>query len=176
VAAKPAAMLHVITGRAHAGMRTAQACQRSLGTAQEVFTGAAAGSDPAWCGFFDEGELCGLVGVTLRDLALSDTMRAVRHATHARPWIEQAIARRPVAYTRSKVMDTDGLAVTALLLGEHDEAITALQTAAVMAQGVASARVAVRLARTLALAQRRFPASADVSELAGQIGALATRA
>jgi hypothetical protein len=175
-AAKPAAMLHVIVARAHAGRGAAQDCQRSLGTAQQLFTRSTAGSDPGWCGFFDEGELCGMVGVTLRDLALRDAMRAARHATRARPWIERAIAHRPVAYTRSKVMDTDGLAVTAVLLGEHGEAITALSAAVAMAQTVASARVADRLARTLTLARRRFPASANVEELGEQIQVLTARA
>jgi hypothetical protein len=173
--AKPAAMLHVIVARAHAGIGAAGPCQRSLGTAQEAFTRDDAAPEPAWCGFFDEGELCGLVGVTLRDLALSDRGRAARHAAAARPWIEGAIGGRPAQYARSKVMDIDGLAVTGLLLGEHDDAITAITTAVSMAEAVSSARVTERLRRTVALARQRFPASPDVEGLSEQVRALAAR-
>jgi hypothetical protein len=169
---KPAAMLHIIVARAHAGMASPRECHRALGTAQEVFGHGGTGADPAWCAFFDEGELCGLVGVALRDLALCDPGRAAEHAAVARPWIERAITGRPDGYLRSKVMDTDGLAVTMVLLGEHDEAVSRIAAALPAARGVASSRLADRLARTVGLARQRFPGSPEVAGLGEQVMAL----
>jgi hypothetical protein len=171
---KPAAMLHVIVARAQAGMGSPRDCHRALGTAQEVFSRGGAGADPAWCGFFDEGELCGLVGVTLRDLALCDPARSPEHAASARPWIERAISARPDEYLRSRVMDIDVLAVTLVLLGEHDAAVSAIAAAASQAPEVASSRLAGRLARTAGLARQRFPRSGDMRELGERVMALSS--
>ena len=106
----------------------------------------ASDTDPAWCGFFDEGELYGLLGVTLRDLALADTDHASGYAADARQWIDQAIQQRPRNFLRSRVMDIDGLAVVNLLLGEPEAAGQAAATAMTMATAVTSARVMSRLA------------------------------
>jgi hypothetical protein len=66
---KTMALLYVIEARAHAGLGQARDCTRALGAAQDAFARAGRDTDPAWCAFFDEGELYGLLGVTLRDLA-----------------------------------------------------------------------------------------------------------
>jgi hypothetical protein len=57
-APKPAALLHVIEARAYACMGDAQACRRALSVSQELFARAGDDTDPAWCAFFDGGELC----------------------------------------------------------------------------------------------------------------------
>ena len=68
---KTMALLHVIEARAHAGMGQTPDCTRALGAAQDAFAQAGKHTDPAWCAFFEEGGLYGLLGVTLRDLALA---------------------------------------------------------------------------------------------------------
>jgi hypothetical protein len=99
--------------------------------AQDAFSHAAAGTDPGWCAFFDEGELYGLLGVTPRDLALNTEVRPERYAAEARPWIERAIELRPQNFLRSRVMDMDSLAVVNVLLDEPESA----QEAARLANG-----------------------------------------
>jgi len=147
-------------------------CTRALGAAQDAFARAGQDTDPAWCAFFDEGELYGLLGVTLRDLALADTDHAGSHAADARHWIEQAIQQRPRNFLRSRVMDMDGLAVVNVLLGEPEAAGQAAATAMTMATAVTSARVMSRLRRTAWLAQARFPDASDIGGLRDQVAAL----
>jgi hypothetical protein len=169
---KTMALLHVIEARAHAGMGQTGDCSRALGAAQDAFARAGKDTDPAWCAFFDEGELYGLLGVTLRDLALADSDHARRHAADARQWIEQAIQQRPRNFLRSRVMDMDGLAVVNVLLGEPEAAGQAAATAMTMAVAVTLARVMSRLRRTAWLAQARFPDASDISGLREQVAAL----
>lgn len=169
---KTMALLQVIEARAHAGMGQARDCRRALGAAQDAFAQAGKDTDPAWCGFFDEGELYGLLGVTLRDLALADTAHPRRYAADARQWIEQAIQQRPRHFLRSRVMDIDGLAVVNLLLGEPEAAGQAAAAAMTMATTVTSARVMSRLRKTAWLAQERFPDASAVTELREQAAAL----
>ena len=169
---KTMALLHVIEARAHAGMGQTGDCTRALGAAQDAFAQAGQGTDPACCAFFDEGELYGLLGVTLRDLALADTDHAGSHAADARHWIEQAIQQRPRNFLRSRVMDMDGLAVVNVLLGEPEAAGQAAATAMTMATAVTSARVMSRLRRTAWLAQARFPDASDIGGLRDQVAAL----
>jgi transcriptional regulator with XRE-family HTH domain len=170
-APKPAALLHLIAARAYACMGEARECNRSLDIAQHIFSRAGADTDPAWCAFFDEGELRGLLGVTLRDLALADDDHAPEHAAVARPWIELAISQRPTGYLRSKVLDMDGLAVVWLLLGEAEEATTMIISALSLADGVASSRVTARFQRTVLLAEQRFPGTNAIAELRGEVTA-----
>jgi hypothetical protein len=169
---KTMAMLHVIEARAHAGMGQVQDCHRALGAAQDAFARAGTDTDPGWCAFFDDGELCGLLGVTLRDLALADTDHAARHAADARPWIEQAIEQRPRQFLRSRVMDMDGLAVVNVLLGEPEAAGKAATASLTMAGTVASSRVNDRLRRTAQLAQAAFPHTSAITELSERAPAL----
>ena len=172
-APKATAMLRIIEARAYACMGDAEECHRALGIAQDVFSRAGTDTDPAWCAFFDEGELCGLVGVTLRDLALADPDHARDHAAGAGPWIERAVSQRPRAYLRSKILDLDGLAVTTLLLGEPEGAADLAMSAISLAREVASSRVTSRLRRTVLLAEQRFPGAHGVAELGEQVRALA---
>lgn len=169
---KTMALLHVIEARAHAGMGQARDCSRALGAAQDAFAQAGKDTDPAWCGFFEEGELYGLLGVTLRDLALADPDNAYRHASEARQWIEQAIERRPRHFLRNRVMDMDGLAVVNLLLGEPEAAGEAAAAAMNMAGAVTSARVMTRLRKTAQLSQERFPGASVVTEMRARVAAL----
>jgi hypothetical protein len=71
-------------------------------------------------------------------------------------------------------MDTDVLAVTLVLLGEHDEAVSAIAATASQAPEVASSRLADRLTRTVGLARQRFPRSGDVRDLGEQVMALSS--
>jgi hypothetical protein len=169
---KTMALLHVIEARAHAGMGQVRDCHRALGAAQDAFAQAGQDTDPGWCAFFDEGELYGLLGVTLRDLALADKDHASSHAAEAMPWIEQAIERRPRQFLRSRVMDMDGLAVVNVLLGEPEAAGKAAAAALSMAGTVTSARVMTRLHRTNQLAQERFPGESAIVGLAERAPAL----
>lgn len=173
---KTMALLHVIEARAHAGMGQARDCTRALGAAQDAFGQAGKDTDPGWCAFFDKGELYGLLGVTLRDLALADSEHASHHAAEARPWIEQAIEHRPRHFLRSRVMDMDGLAVVNVLLGEPEAAAKAAATAMTMAGTVTSARVITRMHRTAQLAQARFPGVPAIARLAEQATALTSGA
>jgi hypothetical protein len=109
------------------------------------------------------------VGVTLRDLALADADHARRHAAEALPWIERAASQRPSGFLRSKVLDLDELAVTALLLGEPGVAAGRLMSAASMADDVASERVTSRLRRTVALGGQLFPGARALAEAAREV-------
>lgn len=149
-------------------------CTRALGAAQDAYAQAGHNTDPAWCAFFDEGELYGLLGVTLRDLALADPDHAARHAADARVWIERAIEQRPRHFLRSRVMDMDSLAVVNVLLGEPKAAGEAAATAMTMATAVTSARVMSRLRRTTQLAQARFPGTTEITGMREQAAALAS--
>jgi hypothetical protein len=170
-APKPAALLHVIEARAYACMGDAQACRRALSVCQELFARAGDDTDPAWCAFFDENEPCGLIGVTLRDLALADPGHARRHAGEARPWIERAAGQRTGGFLRSKVLDLDGLAVTAMLLGEPDEAAALITSAISLAGDVTSARVISRLERTVALGGQLYPGSRAIAGAGREVSA-----
>jgi hypothetical protein len=147
---KATAMLRIIEARAYACTGNAKECHQALGLAQDAFSRVGANTDPEWCGFFDEGELCGLVGVTLRDLALWDADHARDHAAAAMPWIESAVRQRPRAYLRSKVLDVDGLAVTSLLIGEPEAAAEHARSAISLARDMTSSRVTSRLKRRAA--------------------------
>jgi transcriptional regulator with XRE-family HTH domain len=170
---KATAMLRIIEARSHACTGDAKECHNALGLAQDAFSRVGANTDPEWCGFFDEGELCGLVGVTLRDLALCDADHAHDHAADAMPWIERAVRQRPRAYLRSKVLDVDGLAVTSLLLGEPEAAAEHAISAISLARDMTSSRVTSKLRRTVRLAEQRFPNARGVAGLGEQIRGLA---
>lgn len=169
---RAAALLHIIEGRAHAGMGQASACRRALGAAQDAFTRAGEDTDPNWCAFFDEAELFGLLGVTLRDLALADHEHARRHAADAQPWIQRAVEQRPRNYLRSQVMDIDSLAVVNVLLDEPENAAEAVSNAIAMSREVTSSRVGNRLRRTRRLAEARFPGMPVIMDLRDRTDAL----
>jgi hypothetical protein len=169
---KTTALLLIIEARAHAGMGNAVDCRHALDMAQDAFSRAGAGTDPSWCPFFDEGELCGLLGVTLRDLALNTEVQPERYAVEARPWIERAIELRPQNFLRSRVMDMDSLAVVNVLLDEPESAQEAALKTVSMAVHVISSRVTNRLLRTAELAHTRFPGVSAIGELTARARAL----
>jgi hypothetical protein len=109
--------------------------------------------------------------VTVRDLALADPGHARRHAGQARPWIERAAGQRTGGFLRSKVLDLGGLAVTALLLGEPDEAVALIMSALSLAGDVASARVTSRLERTVALGGQLYPGSRVIAGAGREVSA-----
>ena len=169
---KTMAMLQIIEARAHACMGAPVECQRALDQAQETFAQAGTDTDPAWCAFFGVGELYGLIGVALRDLAIADAEHARIYAERARPWIQRAIEHRPGHYVRSRVMDIDALAAVSALLGDAEATAAATTTAISMAGAVTSARVTTRLRRTAQLARQRFPGSGAMNELSERVRAL----
>jgi hypothetical protein len=171
-APKAIALLHIAEARAYACMGGVRDCRAALGAAQDSFGRAAEGTDPDWCGFFDEGELAGLVGVTLRDLALADPDRSRPHAAEAQSWIEQAVSARSSAFLRSKVLDMDGLAVICVLLGEPGRAADLATSAIGLSQQVSSPRASRRLMRTVQLGREAFPGAAPWADLGEQVRAL----
>jgi hypothetical protein len=171
---KTTALLLIVEARAYAGMGSVSECHHALDMARDAFFRAGADTDPAWCAFFNEGELYGLLGVALRDLALSDAGKPESYAAEARPWLERAIELRPRNFLRSRVMDMDSLAVVDVLLGEPESAATAAFRALSMAAQVNSSRVINRLQRTTQLAQTRFPKVAAINELTDRTRELPT--
>jgi hypothetical protein len=167
---KASALLHIAQARAHACLGAERDCGAALGAAQETY--ARDGTDPAWCGFFDEGELRGLLGVALRDLAAASPGQVTRIATEARAWIEQAATSRPGAFLRSKVLDTDGIAVTSILAREPDRAAAAAGEAITLSRQVNSPRAAGRLLATIAMGRRAFPSNALWDHLGEQARSL----
>jgi hypothetical protein len=170
---KASALLFVIQARAYAGMGDATGCYSALKSAEDAFMRAGRETDPAWCDFFDEGELCGSLGVSLRDLALASVDGAKRYAADAQPWIERAIEHRQAYFLRSRIMDIDSLAVVNIILGEPDLALKAAGTAIAMAGRVASSRLVRRLHRTTRLAHHHFPGMPGVADLTDQARTLA---
>lgn len=168
-APEAAALLRIIEARAHARMGSAEDCRRSLERAEDAFGRAGEGAGPAWAEFFDETALSGLIGAALRDLALADPEHGREHAASAEPWTARAARDRRREYLRSKILDTDGLAVTRLLLGEPEAAAELAISALSIAREVTSARVTSRLGRTARLAAERFPDARGVAELAALI-------
>ena len=167
---KATALLLVAQARAHACLGAEQECRASLNAAQESFTGDA--PDREWCSFFDSAELAGLTGVTLRDLALTVPDSAPRIATEARGWIEKAANQRSTAFLRSKILDTDGIAVTSLLAGEPDRAAVATADALALTSGLRSPRTIRRVKKTIAMGARAFPRAAPWNDLADRVHAL----
>jgi hypothetical protein len=169
---KTTALLQIIEARAYAGMGNAADCYRALEAAQDTFTRAGTDTDPGWCSFFDQGELYGLLGVTLRDLALSRSEEAERYASEARPWIQRAVGNRPRHFLRSRVMDMDSLTVVNILLHEPESAVKTASTTLAMAERVTSSRVMNRLRRTAELGISHFPRSSAIADLGGQARSL----
>ena len=167
---KATALLMVAQARAHACLGAEQDCRAALGAASDSFTRDA--PDPAWCGFFDDAEFAGLTGVALRDLALAAPDSAPRIAPEARGWIEQAADSRPAAFLRSKILDTEGIAVTSLLAGEPDRAAAATADALALTSRLHSPRTAVRVRATIEMGARDYPHAAPWDDLAGRVQAL----
>jgi hypothetical protein len=162
----------IIEARAYAGMGSAADCYRALEAAQDTFARAGADTDPGWCSFFDKGELYGLPGVTLRDLALSRSKEAERYASEARPWIQRAVDNRPRHFLRSRVMDMDSLTVVNILLHEPESAVKTASTTLAMAERVTSSRVMNRLRRTAELGISHFPRSSAIADFGHQARSL----
>jgi hypothetical protein len=160
---RASALLHIAQARAHACLGEERDCRAALGAAQDAY--AHDGTDPGWCGFFAESELHGLIGVTLRDLALAIPDHARRIAPEARRWIEQAAAARPGAFLRSKVLDTDGIAITSILAREPDRAAAAADEAIALGRQVQSPRAVNRLLATITMGSRAFPGDAPWGDL-----------
>jgi hypothetical protein len=91
-----------------------------------------------------------------------------RTAAEARGWIEQAAAARPSAFLRSKVLDTDGIAVTSILAGESERAAAATREAISLSHQVRSPRAAARLLATITMGSRAFPGEAPWDDLGEQ--------
>jgi hypothetical protein len=164
---KATALLLVAQARAHACLGDEQECRASLGAAQDSFTGDA--PDREWCSFFDGAEFAGLTGVTLRDLALAVPDSAPRIAAEARGWIEKAANERSAAFLRSKILDTDGIAVTSLLAGEPDRAAVATADALALTSHLRSPRTIRRVTDTIAMGARAFPRAAPWDDLADRV-------
>jgi hypothetical protein len=167
---KATALLLVAQARAHACLGAEQECRASLGAAQDSFTGDA--PDREWCSFFDGAEFAGLTGVTLRDLALAAPGSAPRIAAEARDWTEKAANERSTAFLRSKILDTDGVAVTSLLAGEPDRAAVATADALALTGRLRSPRTIRRVTDTIAMGARTFPRAASWDDLADRVQAL----
>ncbi|HEX5401867.1 MAG TPA: hypothetical protein VFX16_06155 [Pseudonocardiaceae bacterium] len=167
---KATALLLVAQARAHACLGAEKECRASLSAAQDSFTGNA--PDREWCSFFDGAEFAGLTGVTLRDLALAAPESATRIATEARSWTEKAARGRSAAFLRSKILDTDGVAVTSLLAGEPDRAAVATADALTLTSRLRSPRTIRRVTDTIAMGARAFPHAAPWDDLADQAQAL----
>ena len=163
---RASALLHIAQARAYACLGEEQNCRTALGVAEQTY--ARNGTDPAWCSFFDEGELCGLIGVTLRDLAAASPGQVTRIATEARAWIEQAATARKNTFLRSKVLDTDGIAVTSILAREPERAAAAAGEAISLSRQVHSPRTAARLQATITMGSRVFSRDAPWDDLREQ--------
>jgi hypothetical protein len=97
---------------------------------------------------------------------------STRVAAEARIWIEQAAAARPGAFLRSKVLDTDGVAITSILAGEPDRAAAAAGEAIALSRQMHTPRAAGRLAATIAMGSRAFPGDAPWDDLGEQARSL----
>jgi transcriptional regulator with XRE-family HTH domain len=167
---RASALVHIGQARAYACLGEEQNCRTALGVAQQTY--ARDGIDPAWCGFFDEAELSGLIGVTLRDLAVASPGQVARIATEARAWIEQAATARPSTFLRSKVLDTDGIAITSILARDPERAAAAAGEAISLSRQVHSPRTAARLQATITMGSRVFSRDAPWDDLGEQVRAL----
>jgi hypothetical protein len=167
---KATALLLIAQARAHACLGDEQESRIKLGAAQDAFTRDA--PDPSWCGFFDEAELAGLTGVTLRELAFAVPESAARTAAEARTWIQRAAGIRPSGFLRSKILDTDGIAMTSLLAGEPDRAAAATADALTLTRQLHSPRTIRRVRATIELGASTYPDAAAWDDLAGQARAL----
>jgi hypothetical protein len=168
---KATALLLIAQARAHACLGSEAECRAALGAAQAAFTRDA--PDPSWCGFFDDAELAGLMGVTLRDLAITAQDSAPRIAAEARNWTERAANGRPATFLRSKILDTDGIAITSLLAGEPERAAAATADALALTGRLHSPRTARRVRATIEMGARYYPHAAPWEDLAGRARALA---
>jgi hypothetical protein len=167
---KATALLLIAQARAHACLGEEKDCRVKFGAAQDAFTRDA--PDPSWCGFFDDAELAGLTGVTLRELAFAVPESAGRTAAEARTWIQRAVDVRSAGFLRSKILDTDGIAMTSLLAGEPDRAAAATADALALTSKLHSPRTIRRVRATIELGARLYPGAAPWPDLVGQARAL----
>jgi len=116
--------------------------QRSAGAAADGLEAANPGSDPEWAQWFDDAEYHATIGIA--------HMLAATHQpaliTTAITMTSQAIPLRPAERVRSRAFDHIGLARAHVIAGDLDAADHAAATAIDIAGGVASTRLADRMA------------------------------
>ncbi len=115
---------------------------RAAGAAADGLAAASPGNDPEWVQWFDPAEYHATIGIA-HLLAARHQPRLVRTAIDM---TGQAIPLRPAERARSRAFDHIGLASAHVLAGEFDAADSAVATAIDLAGGVASTRLADRMA------------------------------
>lgn len=137
-----AAMLALREARAHAVLGDAASCDRLLGWAEARFGRAGTGDDdPAWLGYFDEGEFDAQVGIC--------------HLVLHRPGpadeaLGRAVSTLPAAKVRDRVTYLARRAAARLDLGDVDAACELLDAAVPLARQAPSHRNLTRIAEVRA--------------------------
>jgi transcriptional regulator with XRE-family HTH domain len=134
------AMLRTREAWAYAIVGRTQAFHRAAGLAWEAFSDAGP-AEPYRLARFDAAEVHGVIGARYRDLARHDS----RHAGSARDHINEALRLRDPTESRGRIFDLIGLARTALVLGEAEEAAHAGSQALALMHDARSGRARRRL-------------------------------
>jgi hypothetical protein len=115
---------------------------RAAGAAAEGLAAASPASDPEWVQWFDAAEYYATIGIA-HMIAASHRPALI---TGAITMTSQAIPLRPAERARSRAFDHIGLARAHVIAGELDAADQHAATAISLADGIASTRLADRLA------------------------------
>jgi transcriptional regulator with XRE-family HTH domain len=134
------AMLRTREAWAYAVTGRTQAFHRAAGLAWDAFSEAGS-AEPYRLARFDVAELNGVIGARYRDLARYDAHQASR----ARERISEALTLRDPGDRRGRIFDLIGLARTAVMLGEAEEAADAARRALAVMADARSGRARRRL-------------------------------
>lgn len=156
----------------HASLGDAEACERSLGEAQQFYTDADPATAPPWAAHVNPAELAAQHGHSFYLLAQTNRQYAPTAAHHLR----MAVDGFGSTYARSRAVNLPGLAGSYFYLGEVDSAVVTGHEAVTEISTLSSKRAYARL-RPLAEATAPFKHDSAVVELRERIReALATAA
>lgn len=164
------AMLTAYEGWSYAMEGKAQACQRSLGRAADIFSDAE-DEAPDWLRHFDAAELTGLSGHIYHVLAEFHPSAANR----AEPLLREAIDQRETCYVRSRALNLVGLTGTYFQQGEIEAAVSLGHQAADAVITLRSPRTLRRI-RALHRIARTHASRPAVAELTARLAVTAAHA
>jgi transcriptional regulator with XRE-family HTH domain len=152
------AMLWGAEAASHAALGDRRAALGALSRATEAFGRIEPADEPAWMGFFGEGELYAQYGRVHRDLARQDRRR---YAETAVSWVDGALHAFDASHDRSYTLNLVGLSSAYFLAGAADEGLGVALTALNRARDLTSARVWDRIVNL----RRDFQAHLDLPDV-----------
>jgi tetratricopeptide (TPR) repeat protein/plasmid maintenance system antidote protein VapI len=159
-------MLATVKARALAQIGDTESVRKAIAQASESFEESRPTEEPSYIRYFDRGELDGVCGLALCELADPQV------AEQAAEISQRALRARPPESLRSRQLDLAKIAKAHVLLGEPVEAVRVGQQALEMSLALRSGIVITRLSQIAALAEERFSDLREVREFGERVRAL----